>query len=85
MENKQEKIKKGRTLKGVVTNNKMDKTAVVAVSQFAKHPRYEKRYIRVKKYKAHDENKEYKIGDRVLIQECRPLSKTKNWKVIKKL
>lgn len=85
MKNKQEKIKKGRVLKGVVTSDKMNKTIAVAVSQFKKHPKYEKRYVQVKKFKAHDESRVCKTGDRVLIQECRPVSKTKNWTVIKKL
>lgn len=82
MENKQDKIKKGRVLKGRVVSEKMDKTIVVAVSQLKAHPKYGRRYLRTKKYKAHDENREYKTGDYVLIRECRPVSKTKSWEAI---
>lgn len=82
MENKEKKINKGQILKGKVVSEKMDKTIVVAVSQLKTHPKYGKRYLRTKKYKAHDENKEYKTGDYVLIRECRPVSKTKSWEAI---
>ncbi len=72
---------KGRLLKGVVISDKMDKTIVVSVSRLKKHPRYKKRYRVNKKYKAHDEKNEFKIGDRVIIRECRPVSKDKKWTV----
>jgi len=61
----------------------MDKTVVVKVSRLAKHPLYKKYLRKDKKYKAHDEKNECKIGDKVLIQESRPLSKEKRWRVIK--
>lgn len=74
---------KGNILKGVVVSDKMDKTVVVSVSRFVKHPLYGKFYKVSKKYKAHDENNESKIGDKVTIMETRPISKDKKFKVIK--
>lgn len=74
-----------RTLKGTVVSDKMDKTAVVLVERFKLHPRYLKRYKVSKKYKAHDEKNQYKEKDEVLIRECRPISKDKKWKVVKKI
>ena len=76
---------KGRSLKGVVVSDKMDKTIVVSVDRYKEHPKYKKRYKISKKYKAHDEKNEYKIGDKVVIHESRPLSKDKKWEVIKKI
>lgn len=73
-----------RELIGIIISDKMDKTIVVKVDRLKIHPKYHKRYIVSKKYKAHDKNNEYKIGDKVIIQECRPMSKDKKWKVIKK-
>lgn len=84
-EEKKGQMKKGRLLKGVVVSDKMDKTAVVAVSRLKKHPKYKKRYVLIKKYKVHNEKKEYQTGDKVLIQECRPISKEKKWKILKKI
>ena len=78
---KSSKEKKGRLLKGVVISDKMDKTIVVSVSRLKKHPRYKKRYRVNKKYKVHDEKNEFKIGDQVIIRECRPISKDKKWRV----
>ena len=74
---------KGLILKGVVVGDKMDKTVVVSVSRFVKHPKYGKFYKVSKKYKAHDEANAYKIGDNVEIIETRPISKDKKFKVIK--
>ena len=76
--------KKGNTLKGVVVSDKMDKTIVVSVSRFVKHPKYGKFYNISKKYKVHDEENKYKIGDKVEIVETRPISKDKRFKVITK-
>ncbi len=74
-----------RRLIGRVTSDKMEKTVVVEVTRFKMHRMY-KKYIRVrKKYKAHDENNEFKAGDRVEMVEHRPLSKHKRWKVAKLL
>jgi len=73
---------KGRILKGVIVSDKMDKTVVVAVTRLKAHPKYKHRYKITKRYKAHDEKNEYKVGQAVLIQECRPISKEKKWRVI---
>lgn len=73
---------KGKFLKGVVVSDKMDKTVVVSVSRFVKHPLYGKYYQINKKYKAHDENNTSKVGDKVEIVETRPISKDKKFKVV---
>jgi len=76
-------IKKSKkVLKGVVTSDKMDKTIVVKVTRFVEHSKYGKRIKKTKTYKAHDENNEKKIGDTVEIEETRPISKDKKFKVI---
>ncbi len=74
----------GNTLNGVVVSDKMDKTVVVSVSRFIKHPKYGKFYKVNKKYKAHDEENAYKIGDKVEITETRPISKDKKFRVVYK-
>lgn len=74
-----------RQLIGTIISNKMEKTVVVEVERIKKHLKYKRRYKVHKTYKAHDEKKEYKAGDRVIIEECRPISKEKKWRVIKKL
>jgi small subunit ribosomal protein S17 len=66
---------------GLVVSNKMDKTVVVAVENRAPHPKYRKIMVRTKRYKAHDEENKCQEGDRVRIQETRPLSRTKRWVV----
>jgi small subunit ribosomal protein S17 len=73
--------KKSNTLKGVVVSDKMDKTVVVSVSRFVKHPKYGKYYSISKKYKAHDEGNKCKVGDKVEIVETRPISKDKKFKI----
>lgn len=67
---------------GLVVSDKMDKTVVVAVENRASHPKYGKIVVRTKRYKAHDEENKCKEGDRVRIQETRPLSRTKRWAVL---
>ncbi|MDO8659210.1 MAG: 30S ribosomal protein S17 [Candidatus Parcubacteria bacterium] len=74
---------KGNILKGKVVGDKMDKTIVVTVSRFIKHPLYGKFYKVSKKYKAHDEENKYKIGDEVEIIETKPISKDKRFRVVK--
>jgi len=74
-----------KILKGTVISDKMNKTVVVKVDDFKKHPRYGRYYKSSKKYKAHDEKGEFHIGDKVLIKETRPLSKDKSFAVIKKI
>jgi small subunit ribosomal protein S17 len=66
---------------GVVVSDKMDKTVVVAIENRSPHPKYGKIVVKTKKFKAHDEGNQCKEGDRVRIQETRPLSKTKHWTV----
>lgn len=70
---------------GMVISDKMDKTRVVEVVRIKEHPRYHKRFRISKKYKAHDEKNDYKIGDKVVIEECRPLSKEKRWRIIQRI
>ena len=74
-----------KTLKGIVVSDKMQKTVVVSVLTLKKHPRYRRFYKSSKRYKAHDENSEYHVGDQVLIEETRPISKDKSWKVVKNI
>ncbi|OGM98414.1 MAG: 30S ribosomal protein S17 [Candidatus Yanofskybacteria bacterium RIFCSPLOWO2_01_FULL_41_34] len=77
--------KKTRVLKGIITSDKMNKTVVVKVSNLKKHPKYKKYFKISAKYKAHDEENEYRTGDRVLIKEIRPISKEKRWIVTGKV
>jgi small subunit ribosomal protein S17 len=67
---------------GLVVSDKMDKTVVVAVENRAPHPKYRKIVVRTKRYKVHDEENKCQVGDRVRIQETRPLSRTKRWVVV---
>ena len=77
--------KLSRTISGKVISDKMNKTVTVLVERRLMHPLYGKFITRSKKYHAHDEVNQYSVGDIVLLEECRPLSKTKNWKVIDKI
>lgn len=70
-----------KTLAGIVVSNKMDKTVVVAVEEHIRHPLYNKIIKKTKRYKAHDEQNECKMGDKVRIMETRPISKEKCWRV----
>ena len=67
---------------GLVVSDKMDKTVVVAVESYRPHPIYKKAMRRIKKFKAHDEQNACHIGDMVKIEETRPLSKEKHWRVV---
>lgn len=71
-----------RILEGDVISDKMDKTVTVLVERSYRHPVYKKYLKRTDKYAAHDETNAFKVGDRVQIEECRPISKRKSWKVI---
>ncbi|MFO7540783.1 MAG: 30S ribosomal protein S17 [Chloroflexota bacterium] len=71
-----------KRLTGVVISDKMDKTVVVAVTRSRRHPIYGKVVSLVKKYKAHDENNECQVGDRVQIIESKPISRHKRWSVV---
>ena len=73
-----------KTLKGTVVSDKMDKTVVVAVTRFVKHPKYQKFLKITKKFKAHDENNAHKTGEKVEIVQTRPISKDKHFKVVTK-
>ena len=78
----EQKTKNKRTVQGTVVSSSMDKTIVVRVDTRIVHPIYEKVVTRSTKLKAHDEAELCNLGDKVLIQECRPLSKTKSWKLV---
>ena len=71
-----------RVLQGTVVSDKNEKTVVVLVERRFTHPLYKKTVRRSKKYKAHDENNQYKVGDLVSIEETRPISKDKTWTVV---
>ena len=70
---------------GIVVSNKMDKTAVIAVVERVRHPKYAKFVLRTKKLYAHDETNDVNVGDRVRVMETRPMSKTKVWRVVEVL
>jgi len=71
-----------RKFNGQVVSDKSDKTIVVKVETVKIHPKYQKRFTLSRKYKVHDENNKFKVGDKVSFVECRPLSKDKRWRVI---
>ena len=73
-----------RKLTGTIVSDKMEKTLVVAVERIKKDPKYKRRFKVHKKYKAHYDKGEYKVGDKVTIEETRPISKDKCWRVIEK-
>jgi small subunit ribosomal protein S17 len=77
-----ETSKKQKTLRGTVVSDAMDKTVVVLVKRFVQHPKYKKFYTKTKKYHAHDEANQFKVGDVVEIVETRPISKTKSFSVV---
>lgn len=74
-----------RQLTGTVVSDKMEKTVVVRVERDNVHVRYGKRYTASRKFKAHDETRQYHVGDRVIIEETRPISRDKRWRVIAKV
>lgn len=82
MENKKEKKVIRKKFSGEVIGDKADKTIVVSVDIAKINKKYQKRYTATTKYSVHDENNEYKVGDKVDFIECRPLSKGKKWRVI---
>lgn len=75
---------RSKILSGVVVSDKQDKTVTVEVVNFIKNPKYGKFIKRNKKYKAHDEKNQYKEGDKVIIKECRPISRDKTFTVVSK-
>lgn len=72
-------------LQGIVTSDKRDKTITVSIASRETHPLYRKQYTKTRKYTAHDENNEAGVGDKVEIAACRPISKTKAYKLVKVL
>ena len=75
-----------KELTGIIVSDKMQKTVVVKVETIKEHPLYRRKYKTHEKYKAHAENQaDYKIGDKVMIREARPMSKDKRWEVVEKL
>ena len=74
-----------KTREGVVVSDKMTKTRVVVIERVFRHPKYERVITRSKRLKAHDEQNASKVGDRVLIEETRPLSKEKRWRILQVL
>lgn len=72
-------------LQGIVSSTKRDKTITVSIASRETHPLYRKQYTKTRKYTAHDENNEAGLGDKVLIEACRPYSKTKSYKLVKVL
>ena len=80
--NKIERKKTKRIFNGTVFSDKMDKTIIAAVFRTKINLKYKKRYRVTKRYKVHDEHNQYKVGDKVKFEECRPLSKEKKWRVV---
>ena len=78
---KQEVVRRGKVLSGVVVSDKMNDTIVVSVTRFVQHPKYHKFVKRVKRYHVHDPGNTKKTGDKVEIIECRPISKLKHFKI----
>lgn len=74
-----------RQLTGIIVSAKTPKTVVVSVERIKEHSKYKQRYKRHKRYKTHVREGEYKVGDKVVIQECRPISKDKKWQIVKKI
>jgi len=74
-----------RRFEGEVISTSMNKTAVVLVARTIRHKKYLKQYVVSRKYKAHDEKNEYRVGDKVEIKECRPISKDKRWIIVRKV
>jgi small subunit ribosomal protein S17 len=79
------RLNRRKTRDGTVVSDTMDKTVVVAVIERVRHPRYAKTVQRTKRLYAHDEANDLKVGDRVRIQETRPLSKLKRWRIVQVL
>lgn len=82
MEKELQKQIRPKKLSGIVVSDKMKDTAVVSVERFVKHKKYGKFYKIKKRYKAHDPQNEHKIGSKVTIEECRPISKDKHFKIV---
>jgi len=79
---KEKEKKNKKILQGTIVSDKMDKTVIVLVERYVKHPKYGKFQKISKRYKAHDEGNEHKEGEKVRIEECKPISKDKSFKVV---
>ena len=79
-----EKTANPRQKTGVIVSDKMNKTRVVEILELKKHKKYKKFYKSTRRFKVHDEGNEYHVGDKVVIQETRPISKDKRWKIVNK-
>ena len=77
--------KQNRKFHGLVVKDRMNKTVLVQVDRKVRHPVYEKQYTVSKKYKVHDEKGEFHVGDVIEFIECRPISKTKRWRALRKI
>ncbi len=82
MENKTTQVNKAPKFQGIVVSDTMDKTIVVAVETMKTHSKYKKQYISTKRYKVHDAENSYKVGDAVVFRGCRPISKDKCYMVV---
>lgn len=82
MEKKIQQLKKASKFHGTVVSDRMDKTIVVAVETLKTHSKYKKQYVSTKRYKVHDSENSYKVGDAVTFQGCRPISKDKCYVVL---
>ena len=78
----QQVTRQARSLQGVVVSDKMDKSVTIQVERKVKHPLYKKYIRRSTKFHAHDENNDCRIGDTVVIEQCRPISKSKSWRLV---
>jgi small subunit ribosomal protein S17 len=85
MADEQTRVNRRKVREGLVVSNKMDQTAVVAVIERVRHPRYDKTVQRTKRLYAHDPANDLRIGDRVRVAETRPMSKLKRWRVVQVL
>ena len=74
-----------RKLQGIIVSDKMNKTRIVEVTRLKKHPRYKKYFKVSARFKAHDEDNEYKTGEKVFIEETKPISKEKRWQIVKRI
>ncbi|MBI5306518.1 30S ribosomal protein S17 [Candidatus Wolfebacteria bacterium] len=74
-----------RKLQGTIVSDKMNKTRVIEITRLKQHPKYKKYFKVTRRFKAHDEKNEYKTGDKVIIEEIRPMSKEKRWKIVGKI
>jgi small subunit ribosomal protein S17 len=79
----EKKITKKRIFEGVVASDKMDKTITVLVNNIKMHPKYKKQFKSSNKFKVADAKEEAKVGDKVVFEECRPLSRCKRWRLVK--